>query len=129
MSKLIHIAVRIGAWGCVALLAILSWLPGDDMVRTGIDGRIEHVIAYLGTMFMMGAAYAPRMGLARPGALLIAYAGMLEVGQNFSPGRHASPFDFGATSFAVILGAIVFWLTWQWLRDTPVGREMQRVQP
>jgi len=121
---------RFAAWACLVLLAVLSWLPGEAMIRTGINGRIEHPVAYMGTMLVVSAAYGIRLGSFRLAALLIAYAGILEVGQNFSPGRHASPFDFGASSFGVILGAIVFWLTWRWLRDTPIGREMQRaVQP
>jgi len=30
-------------------LVLLSWLPGDEMVRTGANGRAEHAVAYFGT--------------------------------------------------------------------------------
>ncbi len=117
---------RLGAWTCVVLLAVLSWLPADLMVRTGVDGRIEHVVAYMGTMLFVGAAYALRLGLLRIVAMLIGYAGILELGQNFSPGRHSSVFDFAASSFGVIAGAITFQLAYALLRDTPIGRELRR---
>ncbi len=117
---------RLGAWTCVVLLAVLSWLPADHMVRTGVDGRIEHFIAYMGTTLFIGAAYALRLGLLRIMAMLICYAGILELGQNFSPGRHSSVFDFAASSFGVIAGAIAFQLVYALSRDTPIGRELRR---
>jgi hypothetical protein len=66
---------RLGAWTCVVLLALLSWLPAEDIVRTGINGRIEHFIAYMGTTLFVGAAYALRRGSLRIMAMLISYAG------------------------------------------------------
>src|SRR4051812_2941238 len=98
--------LRVAAWTCVVLLAVLSWLPADDMVRTGVDTRIEHVVAYLRTMLFVGAAYALRVGVLRLTASLTGYAGILEWGQNFSPGRDSSVLDFAASSFGVIIGAI-----------------------
>ena len=74
----------------MVLLALLSWLPAEDIIRTGINGRIEHFIAYMGTTLFVGAAYALRLGSLRIMAMLIGYAGILELGQNFSPGRHST---------------------------------------
>jgi VanZ family protein len=119
-------AFRLGAWGCVILLAVLSWLPAEDTIRTGINGRIEHFIAYMGTMLFVGAAYALRLGSIRIAAMLIAYAGILELGQNFSPGRHSSVLDFSASSSGVIAGAIAFKFGYALLRDTAIGRELRR---
>jgi VanZ family protein len=117
---------RLAAWACLVLLAVLSWLPAEEMIRTGINGRIEHVIAYLGTMLFVGAAYGFRLGLFRLTVMLIAYAGVLELGQNFSPGRHSSVFDFAASSGGVIAGAIACQLAYAIFRDTPIGRELKR---
>ena len=117
---------RLGAWTCVVLLALLSWLPAEEMTRTGINGRIEHFIAYMGTMLFVGAAYALRLGSLRIMAMLIGYAGILELGQNFSPGRHSTVLDFFASSFGVVAGAIAFQLGYALLRDTAVGRELRR---
>jgi VanZ family protein len=117
---------RLAAWACLVLLAVLSWLPAEEMIRTGINGQIEHVMAYLGTMLLVGAAYGLRLGLFRLAAMLVAYAGVLELGQSFSPGRHSSAFDFAASSCGVIAGAVVFQLAYAVFRDTPIGREMRR---
>jgi VanZ family protein len=117
---------RFAAWACIVLLGVLSLLPGEEMIRTGINTRIEHVIAYMGTMFLVGAAYGLRLGLFRLVPRLVAYAGVLEIGQNFSPGRHASVLDFAASSSGVIAGAVAFQLAYAVLRDTPIGREVRR---
>ena len=122
LAKLFHVA----AWTCLVLLAVLSWLPAEAMIRTGINGRIEHFIAYMGTMLVVGAAYGIRLGLLRLTAMLIAYAGVLELGQIYVPGRHSSVFDFAASASGVVIGAIAFQLAYARLRDTTIGREVRR---
>jgi VanZ family protein len=114
---------RIAAWSCVVLLAVLSWLPAEDMVRTTLNGRIEHFTAYMGTMLLVGAAHAHRLGLSRLIAILITYAGVLELGQNLSPGWHSSVFDFAASLFGVVAGAIAFQLVQALLRDAAIERD------
>ncbi len=92
------------------LLAILSLLPGDLMVRTGLNTRLEHVIAYLGTTIVVLAAYRSRLPLGKLSIALVAYAGVLELAQNFSLGRHPSVFDFAASSLGVMVGTALFQL-------------------
>jgi uncharacterized membrane protein YgdD (TMEM256/DUF423 family) len=73
----------LGAWTCVVLLALLSWLPTEDIIRTDINGRIESFIAYMGTTLFVGTAYALRLGSLRIMAMLIGYASILELGSEF----------------------------------------------
>jgi VanZ family protein len=80
--------------GCIIVLAVLAWLPADVMTRSILGGHAEHFIAYLGTITVMGLAFQKRPQLAVQCALLIAYAAILEMGQLYSPGRHASFQDF-----------------------------------
>ena len=48
---------RIGAWLCVLVLAVLSWTPGEYMVRTDVlTGREEHFLAYLISGAIIAAA-------------------------------------------------------------------------
>jgi VanZ family protein len=96
-------ALRVLSWLCVPLLAVLSLLPAKDMVRTGLDGRIEHFIAYAGTMLLMSFAYGTDKG-ARNIAALCVYAGALEILQYLSSGRHPSFFDFAAGAAGAIAG-------------------------
>ena len=95
--------LRPPAWCCVVLLAVLSLLPAEEMVRTGADGHLEHAIAYAGTAFLFGMSY-PDWGWKRPAAGLVAYAAVLEVLQTFSPGRHPAAEDWLAGSAGVLLG-------------------------
>lgn len=96
--------VRVAAWGCVVLLAMLSLLPGQEMVRTGFGGRYEHLVAYAGTAFFVGLAYGRAAGLVKSGAGLVAYAGALEMAQTLAPGRHAAIGDFLAGAAGVLVG-------------------------
>jgi VanZ family protein len=101
------LALRLAAWACFVALAVLSLLPKEEMVRTGADGRLEHFVAYAGTMLVAGLGYGRQVSiLLRIAVLLIAYAGLLEIGQNFSPGRVPSFFDFAAGAAGTCAGAL-----------------------
>jgi VanZ family protein len=95
-------AAHAAGWFCVALLAVLSLLPADEMVvRTGFGGRIEHALAYAGTALLLGLA---RRGPGRPAACLAAYAACLELLQRFSPGRSPAFSDWMVGSAGVLAG-------------------------
>jgi hypothetical protein len=106
--KALTTAARLGGWLCIALVAVLSLLPADDLVRTSIGGYAEHAIAYSGTALLLSFGYiAPlRVGLA-----LFAYAGSLELLQTLSPGRHPGLDGWAASSIGVLIGvAAASWL-------------------
>jgi hypothetical protein len=42
-------SLRVLTWCCVILFAVLSLLPAQQMVRTGLPGRLEHFVAYAGS--------------------------------------------------------------------------------
>ena len=107
--------LRVGSVGCVLALAVLSWLPGNEIVRTPMGGHIEHVIAYLGTTIIMGLALQQWMRLDVQSVLLIGYAAVLEAGQLYVPGRHASVEDFAFSAVGVGAGWLLSWL----LRSRP----------
>ena len=45
------------SWGCIILIAVLSLLPAEEMVRTNLGGHVEHVTAYAGTTFLLCFSY------------------------------------------------------------------------
>jgi VanZ family protein len=103
-------ALRIAAWLSLLALVIASWTPGYYMVRTGVGGSFEHVGAYFVATLLWVLAYSrlPPWGI---GAALAAYAGILELGQLYVPGRHSQFEDFAASCAGialVILAAILF---------------------
>jgi VanZ family protein len=101
------------AWCCVILLAALSLLPAQQMVRTGFPGRLEHFIAYAGSAAIAMAGY----GLDRSRLLIIGsfwlYAGILEYLQHFSPGRHPAFLDFAASALGALCGGLAIALLWR----------------
>ena len=97
--------------GCIIALMTLAWLPEEVMRRTTLGGHAEHFIAYLGTSTIMGLAFRKSPRLVALCALLIVYAAILEVGQLYSPGRHASFQDFAFSSAGAVTGT-GGWLLW-----------------
>ncbi len=97
---------RVLTWYCVILLAVLSLLPAQEMVRTGIPGQLEHFLAYAGSATIAMAGYGRRRGAMRIIGLLWIYAGILEYLQHFSPGRHPSIADFAASALGALCGGL-----------------------
>ena len=58
--KIPSAALRFIAWTCVVGLAVASWTPGQEMVRTGFNTRLEHVGAYLIAGIVVIVAYPRR---------------------------------------------------------------------
>jgi VanZ family protein len=100
-------ACRLLSWGCIALLAALSLLPAQEMVRTGLPGLSEHFIAYAGTAALSVFGRGQGAAAFRAAGLLVAYAATLEWLQNFSPGRHPELRDFFASSVGVLAGTLL----------------------
>jgi VanZ family protein len=97
---------RVSTWCCVFLLAVLSLLPAQDMVRTGMPGRVEHFIAYGGSAMVAMAGYQQTQGAFRTIGLLCIYAATLELLQHLSPGRHPSIGDFAASALGALAGGL-----------------------
>jgi VanZ family protein len=100
----VQTSFRILTWCCAILLAILSLLPAQDIVRTGMPGQLEHFIAYAGSAIIAIAGYGRRRGTVRIVGLFWIYAGILEYLQHFSPGRHPSIADFAASALGTFSG-------------------------
>ena len=93
--------IRAGAWLCIVLLGVLSWLPASLEERTGLPGPIEHLFAYFCTAVVLMLAY-PRSSRLK----LIGYAALLEAGQLYVPGRTAQTFDWAASALGAMLGMV-----------------------
>jgi VanZ family protein len=89
---------------CVILITVLSLLPGGWQARTALPGPVEHFIAYSGTGLIL-ALVLPRRWLWPAAVALAAYSGLMEILQNFSPGRDPAVRDFLVSSAGAFLGA------------------------
>lgn len=65
--RCLRISLCFLTWVCVVLLAILSLLPAQDMVRSGFPGELEHFAAYFGSgAVAMAGIYAGVLGRQPP---------------------------------------------------------------
>jgi VanZ family protein len=106
LSAAVITAFRVLTWTCICLLAILSLLPAEELVRTGISGELEHFAAYAATASVATVAYGRSYSGTRIIGLIWAYAGILECLQHFSPGRHPAMGDFAASGSGAWCGGI-----------------------
>lgn len=105
--------LRFCAWLSVLGLAVASWTPGEHMIRTGLRGSFEHIAAYLISTLVFVSAF-PRTSPWMIGGALSIYAGVLEMGQIYVPGRHSQLEDFAASC----LGAAIIVVLISWIRRT-----------
>src|SRR5262245_6485082 len=90
--RLAAAAIQTVAWTSAIALALLSLLPVVHVPRTHVGGHLEHFLAYAGAAVFVAMATSER-GILRIGSALIAYAGVLEFLQRYSPGRTSSISD------------------------------------
>jgi VanZ family protein len=72
------------------------------MIRTGVRGSFEHIAAYFISALMVVCAY-PGWSPWTVGGALAVYAGILEIGQIYIPGRHSQLEDFAASCLGVAI--------------------------
>ena len=106
-------------WACIALVFVLSLTPRDYMVRTELPGDLEHFVAYLGTGAVAYLGYGRHVGALVLALLLCSYAGLLEIGQNWAPGRHSQVIDFLSSTAGALVGLVLIrlWNAIQATRD------------
>jgi VanZ family protein len=113
------VLLRAAVWLSVLGLLVASWTPGQYMIRTGARGSFEHVGAYLMTTLLLVFAY-PRSPPWIVGGALAIYAGILEVGQLYIPGRHSQFEDFAASCLGIALVILPrIWIRWAHARPQP----------
>jgi len=105
-ASLVMTSIRVLTWCCVVLLAILSLLPPQEMVRTGLPGRLEHFVAYAGSAVIAVAGYGATRGSMQIIGGFWVYAAILEYLQHFSPGRHPAVADFAASALGALCGGL-----------------------
>ena len=111
--SLVLTTFRVLTWFCVILLAVLSLLPAQEMVRTGLPGRLEHFVAYAGSAAVAMVGYGPSQAAVRIIGCFWLYAGVLEYLQHFSPGRHPSIWDFAASALRTLCRRLVGAVLWR----------------
>jgi VanZ family protein len=99
------LVARAAAWLGAAGLALASWTPSEDLIRPGLGGLPEHLLAYFltGVSVMIGYPKRSRWAVV---IVLSIYAALLEIGQTAVPGRHPGLLDWAGG----VTGALGAWL-------------------
>lgn len=105
--------LKVIAWICIIGLAVASWTPGQEMIRTGFNTRLEHTAAYWVAGAFVILAY-PRRPIWLIAVILCTYAGVLEIGQIYIPGRHAAVLDWIASSAGVLCASLTATVFGRW---------------
>src|SRR4051812_44417333 len=77
---------RLIAWACVAAIVMLSLVSPSLRPVTILPHNLEHLAIFALTGFALGLGYPGH--LVRNLALLVVFAGAIEIAQFVTPGRH-----------------------------------------
>lgn len=105
-------AIRSIAWILAAAIIYLSLVPPALRPETDLPHDFEHFGIFCVTGLAFGLGYQYRRALLA--ALLVCFAGAVEVAQLFAPGRHARLSDFIIDALAASVGVIVVRLV-EWI--------------
>jgi VanZ family protein len=104
-----HMALRrliqVAAWTCVTAIVALSLVSPAWRPVTILPHNLEHLAIFIITGFALGLGYPGR--LERFMALLIVFAGAIELAQFVAPGRHPRLIDFVVDAAGACAGALV----------------------
>ena len=130
LGHYLRFAAKAAAWVGCALLLPASWVPREDLIRTGLDGRGEHILAYALVSIAFVIGY-PRWRWTVIFLGMSLYAGALEIGQMFFAGRQAAVADWMFSVLGNLLGgwcaSVVFSRVVSHCTTTPASGEDDRV--
>jgi len=120
----IKLAVLFGTGMGYAALALLSWLPAAHRPHISVmSDKLEHAFAYLLLGALTAIAVREALKANRLALAIVAYAGILELGQLLIPDRVASVADFFASAAGATVGVSIVALTVSgWRCDAPATR-------
>lgn len=119
---------RTFGWCSVAILIVLSILPGSERPHTGAPGHVEHFLAYGGTGAFLAFGASTRALILRALALS-ALSGLLELAQLWVPGRTGEIGGFVYSTLGACLGLACGAFLWSALRAAGYLRPADRSKP
>lgn len=90
---------------CVISVLVLSLLPpSPELPTTGWD-KSNHMLAFATLAFLSSQAWPERIAVSL--VMLLAYGGLIEVLQSFTPDRQADFIDVVADGTGLLIGTII----------------------
>ena len=104
---------RIAAWLLAAAIVILSLVPAWLRPETDVPHDLEHFSIFFATGVAFGVGYSRRPKLVA--AVLVIFAGAIELAQIVAPGRHARLSDFIVDALAACVGVVMILFVTKWM--------------
>jgi len=104
LPRYFHRTVQIAGLGAIALIVVLSLVPGTERPHTGLPGKIEPMIAYAGTGTILALCTRRYRTLLACFLGLAALAGLMELMQSTVAGRSPSTLDAAASALGGLVG-------------------------
>lgn len=95
---------RVAAWGLAAAIIVLSFVPPGLRPETRTPHFLEHISIYVVLGAALAIGYNKKRGVLA--IFFVIFAGAIEVGQLFVPGRHARWSDFAFDALGMYLGLL-----------------------
>lgn len=108
--RLITLGARGGFWTVLAAITILSLLPLQFAVKSGVSDKIEHFVAYAALTCAGRLGHPERPTAWALAVTVIAYSIGIELAQSFIPGRMMSGWDVVANTGGTVIGLALSWL-------------------
>ncbi|MGB9365189.1 MAG: VanZ family protein [Xanthobacteraceae bacterium] len=106
---------RLIGWACVAAIVVLSLVSPSLRPVTRLPHNLEHLAIFAITGLALGLGYPGR--LLHHVALLVVFAGAIELAQFVTPGRHPRLIDFVVDAASACAGAALAALVIRWKPD------------
>lgn len=103
INLLRSLCIVAGLMGTLTII-VLSLVPGTLRPHTGAGGDAEHWLAYAMVALSFGLGSRRGQTYLMTGTLMSAGSGLLELAQNFVPGRNAGLAGFIASSLGAWIG-------------------------
>jgi VanZ family protein len=106
-TRLKHVILFGAGLGYLAV-ALVSWLPAAYRPHiVVVSDKFEHALAYLLLGALTAIAARQTLNAYRLALAIVAYAGLLELGQLLIPSRVSSVEDFVASAAGAIMGVLI----------------------
>jgi apolipoprotein N-acyltransferase len=103
-----QVFLRLSAWSCLAVIALITLAPIGLRPETGLSPQIERFVAFAVVGALFAAAY-PRYILFAA-LVVLGAAIMLELLQLLAPSRHGRLFDAGVKVGGGVVGLYAGWI-------------------
>jgi apolipoprotein N-acyltransferase len=110
--RMFQVLLRVSAWFCLAVIAVITLGPIGLRPQTGLSPQIERFVAFAVVGALFAAAY-PRYILFAA-IIVLGAAVMLELLQLLAPSRHGRLFDASVKVGGGVVGLCVGWIAAQW---------------